>query len=146
MLNYFSFTIAQLRILTLTLRDPDVSGFTALDRMANPGVFRIHRYRVLTVFFFQPIRISVLSERRPVAINLGKSISAVFTGDSIGLSWSRGSFYLNQISVASVGRFGRNKTYFFGVFKGENDSRRNLKGFMSRKLKENAIKIENQVR
>ena len=34
----------------------------------------------------------------------------------------------------------------FGVFKGENDSRRNLKGFMSRKLKENAIKIENRVR
>ena len=34
----------------------------------------------------------------------------------------------------------------FGVFKGENDSQTNLKGFMSRKSKENAIKIENLVR
>ena len=28
---------------------------------------------------------------------------------------------------------------------GENNSRRNMKGFMSRKSKENAIKIENRV-
>ena len=47
--------------------------------------------------------------------------------------------------MASVGQFGRNKI-FFVIFKGENDSRRNLKGFMSRKSKENVIKIENQVR
>ena len=71
------------KILTLTLRDLDVSGFTALDHMANPRVFRIHRYRVLTVFFFQPVRISILSQRRPVVVNLEKSISAIFTGDSM---------------------------------------------------------------
>ena len=97
---------------TLTLRDLDISGFTTLGHMANPSVFRIHRYRILIVFFFQPIRTVVLLELWPVAMHLGKSISAVFTGDSTGLSWSRGSFYLNKISMASVGLFGRNKTYF----------------------------------
>ena len=30
-----------------------------------------------------------------MAIKLGKSDSAVFTGVLIGLSWSHGSFYLN---------------------------------------------------
>ena len=121
---------------------PDVSGFTALGHMANPVVVQIHRYLVLTVFFFQPIRNVVLSELRPTVINLGKYISAVFTGDNwfVVVTW----VILSELDFNGVCRLtGWNET---GVFKGENDSRRNLEGFMSRESKENAIKVENQVR
>ena len=116
----------------------------SLGRMANPRVFQIHRYRVLTVFFFQPIRIVVLSELRPVAINLGKPPILQFLHVTrLVCRGHVGHFNLDFNGVCRP--IWKKRDLFFSIFKGENNSWSNLKGFMSRKSKENVIEIENRV-